>query len=1197
MRETNNIRLRLVVRRHSLPEVRVVFPVRLDADPTIANLLEQVNEIIPLESNDWGLEDYSVELRDANGHGFDCLHFQPVSLILKNDEEVFIRPLDTGDRRKRRLTGRDQISTDGKHLIDGIAFGRPRLRTPRDRPVVDIPPLKRRRITYDNEEGDIEPPQLLLTERGEVERPRHTVRFDLASAEPEEAEEEDEDFVINESDEEDAEDDLDQADLEDELRDLQAENEESTNDKRLPTAGQGRPAGLDLQTLDKIANLRAAFPTAGFEACEKSLAKSGGDAHNAYLDLQIEHRPRVALNDILPDTPTDVAAAEDADDESDAESVASMVKHFDQHGFPSGSILAGTAAAQIAEVMRQSGHAVKLPVHTKFDEDTADQGPTPREEVAGESDADAADDDDSESYHESDSGSESGDGSDDDSESNDGSERDSGPEVASSKLPEGPGATPDGDVTSPTSEESDHEGNDDEDSSEDSDDEAASGDDGENEGGESEDSSQADGSDVDDESDNDFDNDNASGPNTNENPDDVSGTSEGAPDVDSEDSSASGNASEESESDDDSSDESANDTTKPITSPAKTTQARPLEVQDDNRLGPAMRPAEPGIPVPPGQGKTATKKRNARRRLAIAAKKAVARGELLLPTSEPKPPPAAEPIKTVPSFADKKAALLKVLGAIPMDALEQALLPNVDTNGPSQQQKPTDVTPKPDLTQQPDEKPTVEVNPDAWRDKIVYRAVECCQEGVELSEPPFPFVQRWDPQQQFFYKHDKTSGGRSKRKQRDQDVFVDGGKASGKKRRKSNWDSSYETDRDDEQSYTNPDDTVLNYDDEPSEPQAPGHGWEETEGVQEEDDLPTLPPDVSHLPLLAPGKARPGMIITWNQWLLSKGTNWQPQVSPLTGVVVEVFDDNQLQVRLAKRDRNLDRNERTYDEDGNRVYDKFELPGADEDSEDLAEAGYRDLDFADLIEPRILQPAPDTAATGVSELPGGVQDEAVPEGELPDVEHGAEEPQQGSDKNGTVPGPFPQIPQRNPDTPISEDRRHEISLLINNAGFRKDVDPSVAKMAENDLDLSSPSRQLEEMTHEATLLSQDPDSLDESNPKLPSKIPSHDLESHPTVVLEPFHGFSDAASDVPTECQVAYPKLALPPSETDSMPSGRRQVDPDFSIDLGGDSFHDPEDPALTSRSTIGRHTAMNRIYPHAKPNLTPNRMPNRTYL
>jgi hypothetical protein len=88
MAGTNSMRLKLVVRRHALPEVRVVFGLQLENDPTIADLLNQVNEVIPLESTEWGLEDYVVELRDANGHGFDCMHFQPVSLVLKNDEEV-----------------------------------------------------------------------------------------------------------------------------------------------------------------------------------------------------------------------------------------------------------------------------------------------------------------------------------------------------------------------------------------------------------------------------------------------------------------------------------------------------------------------------------------------------------------------------------------------------------------------------------------------------------------------------------------------------------------------------------------------------------------------------------------------------------------------------------------------------------------------------------------------------------------------------------------------------------------------------------------------------------------------------------------------------------------------------------------------------------------------------------------------------
>ena len=50
---------------------------------TISQLLEQVNEVIPLESKDWGLEDYSVEVR-----GFECLHFSDVSDVLKEDDEV-----------------------------------------------------------------------------------------------------------------------------------------------------------------------------------------------------------------------------------------------------------------------------------------------------------------------------------------------------------------------------------------------------------------------------------------------------------------------------------------------------------------------------------------------------------------------------------------------------------------------------------------------------------------------------------------------------------------------------------------------------------------------------------------------------------------------------------------------------------------------------------------------------------------------------------------------------------------------------------------------------------------------------------------------------------------------------------------------------------------------------------------------------
>jgi hypothetical protein len=50
---------------------------------TIAQLLAQVNEIFPLEAEDWGLEDYAVQVGP-----FECLHFSVLQDILKDNEEV-----------------------------------------------------------------------------------------------------------------------------------------------------------------------------------------------------------------------------------------------------------------------------------------------------------------------------------------------------------------------------------------------------------------------------------------------------------------------------------------------------------------------------------------------------------------------------------------------------------------------------------------------------------------------------------------------------------------------------------------------------------------------------------------------------------------------------------------------------------------------------------------------------------------------------------------------------------------------------------------------------------------------------------------------------------------------------------------------------------------------------------------------------
>ena len=56
----------------------------VNSSSTIAQLLEAVNEILPLESGEWGLVDYTVEVR-----GFECLHFSELSHVLKEDDEVW----------------------------------------------------------------------------------------------------------------------------------------------------------------------------------------------------------------------------------------------------------------------------------------------------------------------------------------------------------------------------------------------------------------------------------------------------------------------------------------------------------------------------------------------------------------------------------------------------------------------------------------------------------------------------------------------------------------------------------------------------------------------------------------------------------------------------------------------------------------------------------------------------------------------------------------------------------------------------------------------------------------------------------------------------------------------------------------------------------------------------------------------------
>ncbi len=89
------MRLRLTVRRHALPDTLVIWAIDTSTSPTIFNLLELVNETIPIESDgEWGLDDYAVEVKGSLGVNYECLHFQLLTSVLKDEDEVmFVSPL------------------------------------------------------------------------------------------------------------------------------------------------------------------------------------------------------------------------------------------------------------------------------------------------------------------------------------------------------------------------------------------------------------------------------------------------------------------------------------------------------------------------------------------------------------------------------------------------------------------------------------------------------------------------------------------------------------------------------------------------------------------------------------------------------------------------------------------------------------------------------------------------------------------------------------------------------------------------------------------------------------------------------------------------------------------------------------------------------------------------------------------------
>ncbi|KAL1848768.1 hypothetical protein Plec18170_007779 [Paecilomyces lecythidis] len=295
-----------------------------------------------------------------------------------------------------------------------------------------------------------------------------------------------------------------------------------------------------------------------------------------------------------------------------------------------------------------------------------------------------------------------------------------------------------------------------------------------------------------------------------------------------------------------------------------------------------------------------------------------------------------------------------------------------------------------------------------WQDKLVVKATECVFDDIELSAPPFPFEQRWDEQAHEIIAERKGWGRRKGRRKRQkiaqQEQEYDNG----------DWDGENG-------------DVSLNYDDESylqewdTNYAAEDHTMTGANGTTEEtDDLPPVPADVTSLPALIEEQVQSDAVIAFKQLDMSKATNWQPKISDYRVARVDgILEDKTIQVQLAKRDREKRTDEVDDDEEGRRLYSGFEMPGFDEETEE--DDGFRELSFAELIEPKLLQAAP--------------SDEGDAQGASFIGRESAENRTVSVENQTASAEPAP--------VTVSSQTRNEISMLINGAGFRSKVDSDV----------------------------------------------------------------------------------------------------------------------------------------------------------
>jgi hypothetical protein len=975
------------------------------------------------------------------------IEFREQGLRCKNS----IRPLLSQDLKIRHVSGRRQISAAGVHLVDGIPFGKPLLRKP-DRPAVNIPPRKKRRVTY--QEADEDDESFAALKEKEAQDSEDDGNRQLVLHADFDDDDDDEDFAPGE---EDADEDMEESEEElehDEDKNIEVEKNQSLPPSSPTSQAPGDEADesvltkiSDPATRAKIRKLHSAFPKSPLAVCKYVLVGSEGDMGEAYEALNrgfVPVKPKSAITEISQDANLSVPktrsrkrkALQEEPEALDSmqveanETQDSLIDYYDRNGLPEGSITSGKALLFMAEAAKSSplrsrpesrrsasvisNKSVRFAVDeslsngltsTPFiDKETPDEESSEEESDDTSSDEEATSSSDSssdssdEDVEQADEDSTSSSGSDSDSSSESSSE-DESPEETSSKIgstnspaklnaqnsseyskqkPESPAKTNGHNSSSQSMEASiPHQGKA---------------------------STKAR---------------NARRRNANVlnrfkekgilpagttftefnqlNIDDNTPANEALAALEavrarlneaatkSDDfelrrqellaSLASGGI------------EVGQEISKPApkTLPVEVQDAIEVEISTETLAVDAAQSQEISKVIP-----SAPEQWNPPSSSVSAQKEPTTEVELARPSTAPEapsldtplPPPTPQPTSAQPSRAESSGSRRAKLD---LGAGRRMLFNALGVRAPKTKKDEEKVRSdlmkdiRPQKISRPTEEPQTNVSdelvdedPEAWREKISYRAVECVEEGVELSEPPFPFVQRWDPQQQGWSQNGNRGGKRKKEQRNQAQYYNEDPRASKKQKRRKGkhtyaeeqeyLEASYEPSYQDES-------TELQYDD--STQMVESQNDEESQITQQlmndistptgfsqgPEDLAPLPEDPSSLPDLKDGSAKVGMTIAFKKLELSAATKWQPEISPYrTAIVIEVAESGELHLSLAMRDR--EQSNKIYDQEtGERIYNKFEVPD-DDDQPEEEDDGMLNISFGELVDPKIVQGPP-----------------------------------------------------------------------------------------------------------------------------------------------------------------------------------------------------------------------------------------------